>query len=136
MADTAPDKVPSWQQYAEEEERRRAAIPADLVDIVTTVMEDDAHEHCGEDGCPGNTLEFHESQARQILVDLMPAIETGVRAKVAAEIRALWPDPTGNWRAEQADAARAMKEQILQRIARGDSTLPRPAAPEEEADRA
>lgn len=28
-----------------------------------------------------------------------------------------WPDPTGAWTAEQADAARAMKRQILELLA-------------------
>ncbi|MEU8040889.1 DUF6221 family protein [Streptosporangium sp. NPDC049078] len=33
-------------------------------------------------------------------------------------ILASWPDPFGRWTAEQADAARAMKEQILRQFAK------------------
>ena len=43
--------------------------------------------------------------------------------RVAAEVEAKrrivdhWPDPLGNWTAEQADAARAVKEQTLRQFA-------------------
>jgi hypothetical protein len=49
--------------------------------------------------------------------------ERQVRAKVAAEVAepSVWADPSGRWSAEQADAARAMKQHIVRHITRGRS---------------
>lgn len=80
------NKIPAWKQLAEEARQRSRDVPADLVAIAVEAMEDDAHEHCNEDGCPGNTQPFHESQARQILADLLPAHEAMVRQQIAREI--------------------------------------------------
>lgn len=59
--------------------------------------------------------ELHEADARHI-AHHDPA---SVLADIAARRRLLdhWPDPFGTWGAEQADAARAMKEYALRALA-------------------
>lgn len=64
------------------------------------------------------------------LTDPLAALKNFLRARLAedpsqdaAELHAkmriirAWPDPFGNWTADQADAAIAMKEQILRALA-------------------
>lgn len=63
---------------------------------------------------------FAES-CRDALRPMVAALYGAIREQAAAEIAepSVWPDPFGRWTADQADAARAMKEHIVRRIARG-----------------
>ncbi|HEY9367546.1 hypothetical protein [Streptomyces sp.] len=96
-------------------------VPAELVAILGQRMYDASHESC-DDYCHGAPLAMFETIARDHLAAVLPAHEAMVRAKVVREIAAptVWPDPFGRWTADQADAAKAMKEHILRRIARGE----------------
>jgi hypothetical protein len=67
-------------------------VPSELAVMLGEALYDDAHEHCGEDGCYGGDRASYIKQARFLLADLLPVrdaeIEQRVRAKVAEEIEA------------------------------------------------
>jgi hypothetical protein len=60
------------------------------------------------------------------LAPVIAAIRAAGRTAAAADLRQrverVWPDPMGQWSAEQADAGRAMKEAVLRVLAKGTET--------------
>lgn len=68
-------------------------VPADLTGIAVDVLEDMAHEHCGEDGCPGNTQPYHLAASKEILAGMLETAETRVhQAFTMADERGVWFD--------------------------------------------
>lgn len=61
-------------------------VPEELVDMLATVLDDDAHEGCDDGTCPGNVRPYFEDVSRHALAEVLPEHERQVRAKVAAEI--------------------------------------------------
>lgn len=65
-----------------------ATCPAEMTGIAVDVLEEMAHEHCGEDGCPGNTQPYHQAAAEEILAEVLETTETRVyRAFAKADER-------------------------------------------------
>ncbi|MCO6011536.1 hypothetical protein NE236_41955 [Actinoallomurus purpureus] len=72
-----------------EEQKRLAAIPAELAAMLGERMYDDAHEGCDEGGCAGGDRASFEEYARVLLADLLPEHERMVREQNAKELPAL-----------------------------------------------
>ncbi|MFC4910906.1 hypothetical protein [Actinomadura gamaensis] len=66
-------------------------VPAEYVDTLADILDDDAHEGCGADGtpCPGNVLPYYQNVARVALAEILPQHEKQIRALVRAETTAV-----------------------------------------------
>lgn len=117
-----------WLQYAlcavlpEHERQVRAEstdVPEELVDAIASVLDDDAHEGCGDEPCPGNVRPYYESVVRAALPHGLAERDRRVRAKVAAEIEAAAPECTVLTGAQAVHRAQGMHHAA--RIARGET---------------
>lgn len=66
---------------------KSSEVPDDLIVLVSDLLEEEAHEHCDSEPCPGSTVAYHNSLARHLLSKLLPEHERQVRVTIAASLR-------------------------------------------------
>lgn len=94
-----------------------ADVPDELVDAIATVLNDDAHEGCGDEPCPGNVAPYFADVVRVAAAEGLAERDRRVRAQVADEIEGARTEITGDW-----TRTRALRDGLARaaRIARGE----------------